>query len=632
MTARLIALFFLLLSSSSSAAVEIWVSPGGNDTHDGSLAAPYATLEQALRQARELRRLEDPAIEGGIHIVLADGVFRLIEPLFVRVEDSGTTASPTVFRAAPGAEPVLSGGVPVRGWSQPRMDQGIGLPPEGNGNVCSAEAPRVAGRTFAFRELWVNGFRAQRAREKDGEEFDRILEWNKAERACWIPAESVRNLSDCEGLEMVVHQMWAIAILRVKSISVQGERARVDFHEPEGRVQWEHPWPPVVISETGGNSAFYLANRMEFLDEPGEWMCRGGDKVVYAPREGETIGTVEAIAPYLETLVRIEGTADHPVQNVRFDGIRFQHTTWNRPSEKGHVPLQAGFSMVEAYKLREPGTPDKAGLENQAWVERQPAAVELRHVRNTRFERCFFEHLAASGLDYVVGADGDVVEGNVFRDIGGNGFVAGAFQEGPVETHVPYTTSDERDLVQNLVFRNNLVTDVANTDWGCVGVAAGYVRGIELAHNEICDVAYSGISLGWGWTKTVTVMRDNHVVGNHIHHFGKHMYDTGGIYTLSPQPGSVIERNAIHSINEPTYVHDPHHWSFIYLDEGSSFITVRDNWTERIKFSTNANGPGNVWRGNGPDVDPTIRDSAGLEAPFRDLLKTCGWMEADHQE
>ena len=31
-----------------------------------------------------------------------------------------------------------------------------------------------------------------------------------------------------------------------------------------------------------------------------------------------------------------------------------------------------------------------------------------------------------------------------------------------------------------------------------------------------------------------------------------------------------------------------------YTDEGSSFITVRDNWTEADKSLKNANGPGNV--------------------------------------
>jgi hypothetical protein len=116
-------------------------------------------------------------------------------------------------------------------------------------------------------------------------------------------------------------------------------------------------------------------------------------------------------------------------------------------------------------------------------------------------------------------------------------------------------------------------------------------------------------------------MRDNHVRANHIHHYGKHMYDTAGIYTLSAQPDSTITRNAIHGIYRPSYVHDPHHWSYIYLDEGSAWLTIEDNWTEGVKFSTNSNGPGNVWRRTGPHAPAGIREAAGLQPQFRDLLE-----------
>ena len=61
---------------------------------------------------------------------------------------------------------------------------------------------------------------------------------------------------------------------------------------------------------------------------------------------------------------------------------------------------------------------------------------------------------------------------------------------------------------------------------------------------------------------------------------------------------------------------------YLYLDEGSSFITVRDNWCPAEKFMKNANGPGNVWTNNGPATAESVRNSAGLEAPFQDLLRT----------
>jgi len=125
-------------------------------------------------------------------------------------------------------------------------------------------------------------------------------------------------------------------------------------------------------------------------------------------------------------------------------------------------------------------------------------------------------------------------------------------------------------------------------------------------------VSYSGICVGWGWTKTVNCMRNNRIAGNYVHHYAKHMYDVGGIYTLSAQPGTIITDNRIDSIYHPAYVHDPEHWFWFYFDEGSSYITIKDNWCPGDKFMHNSNGPGNTWENNGPMVIDRIKMAAGI--------------------
>jgi hypothetical protein len=578
---------------------------------------PFA-LHNALREARELRRTGDAAIAEGIRIIVPAGTHALAEPLLLRPEDSGVAASPTVIEAAPGTLPVLSGGVGVTGWA--RLDGGVaGLPEAARGRVWVAPSPRVAGRQVELRQLWVGDRKADRARDRTGNAMRRVLAWDREQRCGWIPVDEIRAVAEPQRLELVVHQMWAISILRVKDVVLDGDRARLTFHEPESRVQFEHPWPPVVIQSTG-NSAYYLANHIALLDEPGEWyQDLDAGKLYYWPREGENPQAEVVTAPVLETLIQVEGTPDRPVGHVRFSGIQFSHTAWTRPSRAGHVPLQAGMYLLDAYKLRPPGTPDKRSLENQAWIGRQPAAVEVRGADSLSFTGCHFRNLGGSGLDIAEAASGITVEGCLFRDIGCNGVVFGKFSDRGIETHLPYDPADERLLCRDSLIANNLVTDVANEDWGCIGIVAGFVRGLTIAHNEVCDVSYTGISLGWGWTFTVNAMRDNTVTANHIHHFGKRMYDTGGIYTLSPQPKSLISENFIHSIYRPAFVHDPNHWSYIYLDEGSSFFTVRDNWTEGLKFSTNANGPGNTWENNGPSVSAKVLQRAGIAEPHRGL-------------
>jgi hypothetical protein len=38
---------------------------------------------------------------------------------------------------------------------------------------------------------------------------------------------------------------------------------------------------------------------------------------------------------------------------------------------------------------------------------------------------------------------------------------------------------------------------------------------------------------------------------------------------------------------------------------------MKDNWTPSEKFLKNANGPGNIWENNGPQVNENIKRNAG---------------------
>jgi len=91
---QLFLVFFLIGTLFSANAAEIWVSPSGKDTNIGTKSSPLATVQMAVRKARELRRLKDPSIKEGIHIIIMNGTYYLDEPLFVRPEDSGTVESP----------------------------------------------------------------------------------------------------------------------------------------------------------------------------------------------------------------------------------------------------------------------------------------------------------------------------------------------------------------------------------------------------------------------------------------------------------------------------------------------------------------------------------------------------------
>ena len=570
-----------VMAATPAFATDITVKPG-----------PYA-IEKALQQVREDRRLNGAE---DVCIRLQAGTYRLNQTITVRPEDSG-------IRIVADGNAVVSGGVKITGWKK-------------QGRMYVADVPEFNGRPLEFRQLWVNGRKADRARDvADFEKMYRIRNIDKKNEILYVPAAAVKKILGERHAEMVIHEMWCVANLRIKGIKVQGDSAAVTFHQPESHIHFMHPWPSPMVTKDGHNSAFYLTNAKSLLDTPGEWYLDAKEqKVYYIPRKGEDMAKADVEAPTVETLMKIEGTPDAPVKGITIEGVTFSYATWMRPSISGHAPLQAGMFMTEAYKVRpkiiRPNGDHK--LDNQGWVGRPAAAVSVRCAEDINFKGCTIEHCASTGIDFFEYTKGGSISRSTIRDVGGNGILAGSFGPEAHEAHLPYNPTDSRIICTGLTIENNLITDVTNEDWGCVGIGAGYVRGIRILHNEISEVSYSGISMGWGWNQQPCAMADNRVKGNLIHHYAKHMYDTAGIYTLGAQPHSFVEENVVRDIYSPGYAHDPNHWFYLYTDEGSSCIMVRNNWTPTEKYLKNANGPCNIWENNGPAVNDSIKANAGI--------------------
>ena len=111
------------------AAQTIVVSPDG----------PIKTLLAARGAARARHR---SGASQPIAIQIRDGLYFLNETLVLTPEDSNT-----IWEAAPGAHPAISGGRVIAGWQK------------GAGSLWTADA----GEPY-FRQLFVSGRRAQRAR------------------------------------------------------------------------------------------------------------------------------------------------------------------------------------------------------------------------------------------------------------------------------------------------------------------------------------------------------------------------------------------------------------------------------------------------------------------------------------
>ena len=459
------------------------------------VVTPDGSLHDALRQAREWRRTGDPRCKDGIRIIVKAGRHRMVQPLFIRPEDSGTEESPTLIVGEKGA--VLCGDVPQRHIQL--------FPKEG---------------------------------------MERIVDFEKERRVITIPTPPQEVLGE-KGVEMVLQQRWAIAILRVKEMKVRGGVTEVSFLEPESRLEFEHPWPQPVVGGEKGNSAFMLRTTEQ--------------------RDG------------IEQLVVIAGTEEQPVTHLTLKNLAFENTCWNRPLHQGHVTLQGGFPIIDAYKLAQEWLPWAPTLENQAWIERPVAAVTISWARQVSVEGCSFNNLASTALDFTYGIEHCRVDNCTFRDIGGTAILAGSFAESPREVHRPYPQLARQ--CRNLEISNNRMENVTTEDWGAVAIGCGYVSNVNIVRNVVDGVNYSGICVGWGWTSENTGMEGNVIRGNTVRNYARQLYDAGAIYTLSCQPGSVMEGNIV-SLHTPAPYATNDRCFPIYLDAATDGYTIKDNRLE----------------------------------------------------
>ena len=609
-----------ILSTNSAAAVQhsIYVAGFGNDENPGTESKPLATIDAARKAVRKINQ----AMTGDIVVILCDGIYAIDRGIVFDHLDSGTNGHRVIYKNYPGAAPTISGGRQITGW---RPDTG--------------RRWKAATKIKGFRQLYIDGRRAVRARgHLKGANLHGLDGYTTTNAA-------MANWANQDDIELCYLSVWIHNRCKVKSISAGGGGAVLTMVQPQFSLA-------KTMQGIQARVPSYIENSLELLDEPGEWyLDRKAGVVYYMPRPGEDMRKVSVVAPALEKLIELRGTLDRPVHNIRFEGITFADATWLMPDRIGLVGVQANFVMdpdpKRLYKHATNGTLMQIHNENL----KSPANIVCQAARSVRFERCTFTRLGGAGIDLEFGSQGNIISGCHFYDIAGS-----AIQVGDVlkNDHHP---DDPRMVVKDNAILNNNIHDICTDYKGGVGVFAGYTDGTIIAHNEIYNLPYSGISVGWGWGHedaggcppdgyhpfdydTPTPSKNNRIEFNHIHHVMEELDDGGAVYTLSNQPGTIIRGNHIH---DNLAGGGP---GGIYLDQGSGFIEVTGNLVYNVRAATAFNNHQqesrfascrvhdnlfNIKPNMAVDAaDGTERNSeevyriinkAGLEPEYQDLLK-----------
>jgi len=584
-------------SAGTGSAGAIFVAPNGDDTNPGTLAQPLKTLVKA----RDVVRAMIANQTSDITVYLRGGTYPQTSTLTFANADSGKNGFYVKYVAYESERPIITGGQPITGWTASSA---------GNGFYSAS------GITTRFRQLYVNGVKAIRARSPNlgangAFAFNRLTGSDNTAQNIQVAASEVGTWNNLNKVEMHVVTGWGDNTLRLASLTTSGATAYLKIQSPEAGIVFVRPYPHLG-GQFGGftKHVYYFENAREFLDQAGEWYLDEAENVVYyKPRSGEDMTKATVVAPMLETVVSINGTSTAAQAGyLWFQGITFAHSTFLRPSQFGFCDAQAG-----QYNLT-------ATSDNKQTIGRPPAGVSVMNANHVRFERNVFTQMGATGLDFVSGTHDDLIIGNVVTDIAGNGISIGKFAgSDTTEYHVPYNPSDKNEICTNDTIKDNYIHHVTTEFQGGTGIAAGYPKLLDIEHNEVAYTNYTAISVGYGWTDTVNAMASNKINNNDIHHAVQILADGAGIYTLSnQQPNSQMLYNYLHDYQTSQWA--DYGSLGIYLDEQTSGYTIAHNAMVNAPSGVAQNHAGTNVITDTPAANPqSVMAMAGLEAPYADI-------------
>ncbi len=629
-----------------------YVSPQGHDSNPGTLNRPFRTLTRAQQAVRQV----NANMTGNILVSLASGRYRLSRPIKLIARDSGTNGFLVIYRNMRGARPEICGAVRITGWK--RLDA-----PR---NLWAAPAPPQLQDT---RQLYINGIRALRTR---GLLPTRMTQTSTGYREATTAMASWRNPSNIEFVYTGGNGLWSqpslglgawteprcpIAAIRKRSIimaepcwrnSTRRVKLPRKFHS--GRMA------NLVGPGHVGKKPAFVENAFELLGTPGQWyLDRTRRMLYYVPRPGEDMAKADVEAPILTKLVTGRGTAQKPIRNIRFSNLKFCYATWLSPdSAEGFSEIQANYTVTgrNGYAVQglchlAPGGECPFGN----WTQ-EPGNLQLFYDHHITFTNDIFAHLGAAGLRLGDGSQEDLVLGCIFTDISGNGIELGGVD-------MPLAPRQARTDANRI--EDNHIFNVATEFHGGVGIDVGYARRTLIAHNQLNNLPYTGISIGWGgWPDKIKLpgqanySANNVVAHNLIFNHMRLLADGGGIYTQGLTGPSLARGEKLLS-NVIRNQYGSGHG--LYTDNGCDNVTAKgnvifdtnfDNWGGRHRdYYHNHRGgkldnflfEDNYWQQGDPDsshlgvilrhnhlidslrqVPGLILRRAGLQAAYRNLL------------
>ncbi len=528
----------------------IYVAPGG--TGNGkSHESPTGSIQNALSMVEMMRG-------GGmlqpITVKLLAGNYCLTSPIVFHPTMSNVSVEPFG-----NGDVLISGAKKLEGFAETEF---MGV------KCLGVSIEEVKSGAWKFTDLYVNGLRAEKTRLPDVGYFKmketEVPTTTLFGPSKWFVAEDAdldqfKSLYAFEDAIVSYNHYWIDEHTPIETLDIASGRVTMSYRSR---------------FNIRPGQEYILENVAEQFKNPGEWyLDRANGMLYYIPRsDDETADTLDVWAPVVPRLLSFEGgrADDNHVTGVRFRDITFAYTRGDYGSGQ-HVD---GTTEGELF-----------GSDGQA-VSNAHGAIELSYARNISFRGCTLRNYGVHGFNIKEGCRSVKIEGCKIYDGGAGGVrICGGGYGSPDSTHTTACTVSDCSI-----------THVGRRYFSACGILIMHASEIDILNNEIGDLYYTGVSVGWTWGYAKTVCRDNRIIGNHIYDLGKgFLSDMGGVYLLGSQPGTVVANNRIHDIKCKEYGG----WA-LYTDEGSAGMLLENNLCYRTSSNSYHQhyGTSNVVRGN----------------------------------
>ena len=140
-------------------------------------------------------------------------------------------------------------------------------------------------------------------------------------------------------------------------------------------------------------------------------------------------------------------------------------------------------------------------IQSVCWA---PGAIRMKNAKRCTVSNCYIHGVGIHAIDVKTGCRDIRIENNCIDDVcaGGIKVFGGAYEE------------DESCATRNCVIKGNRISNCGKRyEAGC-GVFVAHASCNEIADNEIFNIGYSGISVGWVWGYAPSSTFGNLIRGN----------------------------------------------------------------------------------------------------------------------